>query len=192
MPFYSYLLSVGNTGRYGNGNLLAFNLQNTFVGGCGLLQCQLQCCLQVIHSLLSFCPERTAAENLFEKVAEPAPVARTAPEITESTEPSKIKILRSASKAVCSLPLRLELLTVLPVLAILVVALALLTVAQHFVRFVYLLESLLCLRVVLVDVGVVLLCQFAVGFFNLFLRCVALHTKYLVVIYECHNKVFVL
>ena len=88
--------------------------------------------------------------------------------------------------------LRLELLAVLPVLAILVIALAFLGIAKHFVRLVNLLEPLLCLRVIPVYIGVVPLCQFAVGLFNLLLRCVSLNAQHLVVINECHNVVFVL
>ena len=187
MPPDLYLLPVGNAGGNGNGNLLSLNLKYASVRCCGLFQGHLQGCLQVAASLLS---AETAAKELLEKVAEPAAVPGTAAEITEPLEGPEP--LRAATVRVRIASLCLVLLAVPPVLAILVIPLALLAVAKHLVGLVNLLEFLLCLRVVLVKVGVVLLCQSAVCLLYLLLRGVPFHSQNLVVIDECHNPVFLL
>ena len=117
-------------------------------------------------------------------------VAGAAAKVAEPAKAPEPELLCTSAKAMRVALLRLELLAVLPMLAILVVSPALFGIAKHLVCLVNLLEPLLCLRVLPVYVGVVLLCQFAVGLFNLLLRCVTLHTQHLVVIDECHNLLF--
>ena len=147
-------------------------------------QCKRQGGLQVIAFLPVGGAEAATAEQLLKEIAETAAVPCAAAEIAEPVESAE-----SFCSAVCSgiAPLCLELLAVLPVLAILIITLALVGITQHLVGLVNLLEPLLCLRVIPVYIGVVPLCQFAVGLFNLLLRCVSLNAQHLVVINESHN-----
>ena len=92
MPFNPYLLPIGNTGGYCNGDFLAVYFQYTPVRSCSFGQCQLQCGLQVVASLLSAAAV-CATKQLFEKIAETTIVAGAAPKVAEAFETSKTKLL---------------------------------------------------------------------------------------------------
>ena len=69
-----------------------------------------------------------------------------------------------------------------PVVPVGVVTPALVRIAEHFIGLGGLLELLLTLGVVLVDVGMVLPRQLAVGFLDLLEVCVALDSQHVVVV----------
>ena len=73
-------------------------------------------------------------------------------------------------------------------LAILIVPLTFLGVAQHLIGFVDLLKPLLCPRVVSVNIWMILLGKPAVCLTYIGLRSTAIEAKYFVVVNECHER----
>ena len=124
---------------------------------------------------------------MFEKVTESAAVPCVAAEIAESAISSEVK--SAVTVAVLS-ALCLIFVGMAPILAVLVVTLALFRVAEDLVGLVYLLETLLSVRVAWVQVGVITLCQPAVRLLYLVLAGVAVDTECLVVVNECHSCCF--
>src|SRR5687768_4020035 len=75
----------------------------------------------------------------------------------------------------------------LPVFSILVIFLPFFGITQYFIGLIELLEFLVSFLVIWIKIGMMLSCEFAIGFFNIFLRCIFIDAQHFVIIDELHQ-----
>src|SRR5687768_2219754 len=107
--------------------------------------------------------------------------------ITETTGELLIRPSLRTSAILLLLSCLFKLFSIFPVLAILIIFFPFFRIAEHLICFIDLLELEVGFLVVRIQVRMVLPGKFAVRFFNFFLCCILVKTKYFIVIYVCHN-----